>query len=100
MHLVSQILAGIKSKKMLHFMMLLGLVGTLAVNPTPLVDEVEEGKKVSELLHRAYTESNITYSTLEEILEEIEAKKEKTTNSDDNVLEPHHNINKRFVQFS
>jgi hypothetical protein len=58
----------------------------------------EEGKSVNELLHHAYTETNVTYSTLEQILDEIKANEaEKAADSDTGEsAHPDHDINKRY----
>jgi hypothetical protein len=58
----------------------------------------EEGKSVNELLHHAYTETNVTYSTLEQILDEIKVNEaeEKAADSDaGESAHPDHDINKR-----
>jgi hypothetical protein len=56
----------------------------------------EEGKSVNELLHHAYTETNVTYSTLEQILDEIKAG-EKVDSDTGESAHPEHDINKRYV---
>jgi hypothetical protein len=55
----------------------------------------EEGKSVNELLHHAYTETNVTYSTLEQILDEIKAG-EKADSDADESAHPEHDIEKRY----
>ena len=79
---------------------LLSLVGiyisAIEANPVPPDADQQEGKSVSEV-HHAYTESNITYSTLEEILEEIKAK-EEVEGLEENI-QPEHDIHKRYEIF-
>ncbi len=72
----------------IYLLVLLGLLGTLAIQASPLPKEEEEESKHQ---FHAYTDSNETGSTIDEILQEITAAKEGKNQ------EQAHTINKRYT---